>query len=515
MAKAQRIAINIFTANAIAALLATVTSHTLQAAHGAPMSSAPVDSKPKMTAKQLIEMPPDGFGLCRMRRYPDSLKWAEQRLKITPKDMDVLFLKARMEHVLGLYPASIESCTRLIKAKAHPGASYRMRADCYNRLGDYTSALRDANDAVKVLPYEDGAMGLRKKIYSQLRNWDAMDRDESKRLILSDLRNAWDRVLEKSFEEVRPNPMRKTTYQQEYSAGLKAFTRLSFLSAVDYFTRVIKVKPDWLEAYLFRAQSLETLDRWSEAIPDLTYIISKGDNAVIPVHVVPDSATIPTQKWEVINLPMGEAHKRRARCYAALRKYQEAIADMDVAVKQEPEDRWTRELRGNINSSYKKYKDAISDYERAEKLDPAYLNCGPKIVECCTAMGNYETAVTRLTWMIKSTPSDDVLLMQRADCLSKLKFHKEAVSDLTAILDTDDEYIEAYLRRGREYESLGNLKNALDDYTKAMNLDKGSTQKSERAFAGRDRVLKEMKGARATNNSPTSTSTTTTKNAPR
>lgn len=505
MVKARHIVIT-FIANAIATSLVV---GTVQKAHGAPMESggsaakskagpkvgAQTKLKSKVTAQQLMQTPPDGVALCRMRRYADSLKWAEQRLKSNPKDLDTLFLKARMELTLGLLKDSIESCTRLIKAKAHPGASYRMRADCYNRLGDHISALRDANEAVKILSYEDGAMALRRKTHKELRDTQAMDRDESKRLILSDLRNAWDRVLEKSFEEVRPSPLRKTTYQQEYSAGLKAFTRLSFQSALDYFSRVIQLKPEWQEPYLFRAQCLETLDRWAEAIPDLTHLISKGADAMITVHVVPADIRVPSEKWEVINLPMAEAHKRRARCYAALRKYQEAIADMDVAVDQEPEDRWTRELRGNINSSCKKYKDAINDYRRAESLDPAYANCGPKIVECCTAMGDYETAVIRLTWMLKSAPSDDVLLMQRADCLSHLGFHKASISDLSTILDMDDEYIEAYLRRGREYESLGRFNDAFEDYTKAMNLDKGSTEKSQRAFAGRDRVLKAMKKA--------------------
>lgn len=478
---------------AFAIIFATVFARQPQSAQGLPSQSNSIQvtaSKTKLTANELLHPPADGIQLTRAKRYKEALAWAEKRLNSNPKDLDTLFLKAHLQLTLKQNRECIATCQQLIKAKAHQGHAHTLRASAYTRMKDYASALAEANEAVKCLPYEEGAMSLRKNIHRELRDGKEMDRDESKRLVLSDLRNAWDRVLEKSFEEVRPNEFRKTTYKQEYSTGMKAFTRLSFASAVDYFSRVIKLKPDWLDAYLFRAQSLETLDRWSEAIPDLTYLISKGDNTLIPVHVVPDDSKIPVEQWEIIKLPMGEAHKRRARCYAALRKYSQAIADMDVAVKQTPEDRWTRELRGNINSSYKKYKEAIKDYLIAESLGPDYQNCGPKIVECYIAMGDYESAVKRLSWILAITPADDVLLMQRADCLSHLGLHNDAIIDLSSILAMDDEYIEAYLRRGREYESLGDQKAALDDYTKAMKLDKGSTDKSQRAFAGRDRVLK-------------------------
>ncbi len=473
---------------------AVLVATQFQSAQGAPFQNQPAQtSKTKLTANELLHPPADGIQLTRAKKYKEALAWAEKRLKSNPKDLDTLFLKAHLQLILKQNTECLATCQKLIKAKAHQGHAHTLRGSAYTRMKDYASALIEANEAVKFLPYEEGAMSLRKNIHRELRDGKEMDRDESMRLILSDLRNAWDRVIEKSFEEVRPNEFRKTTYKQEYSTGLKAFTRMSFSSAVDYFSRVIKLKPDWLEAYLFRAQSLETLDRWSEAIPDLSYLISKGDSTFIPVHVVPYDSKIPVEKWDVINLPMGEAHKRRARCYAALRKYSQAIADMDVAVKHAPEDRWTRELRGNINSSYKKYKEAIDDYLIAESLGPDYQNCGPKIVECCIAMGDYESAVKRLSWILAITPADDVLLMQRADCLSHLGFHNDAIIDLSSILSMDDEYIEAYLRRGREYESLGNLKASLDDYTKAMNLDQGTTDKSQRAFAGRDRVLKLMK----------------------
>lgn len=473
--------------------LATMIVCTMQFSHSM-LSAAAASPKPKPTARELIDTPLDGYQFARAKHFPEAHAWAVKQLKSKPNDTDAMHLKAYAELVLGQFRQCMASASQLLSAKALVGKAHRLRADALHRLGDPESALSEINESIKINPYEEGLYATRRKIYASLKNSREFDRNEGIRHILSALRNAWDKVIEQdNLEEAKPSPTRKTPYHQEYSAGQKAFKRLAFENAVDYFTRVIQLKPDWLDAYLFRAQSLETLDRWAEAIPDLSHIIAAGENKMIPIRVAPNDSRIPVDKWDVVYVPMAEAYKRRARCYAALRKYSLAVADMDKAVKQEPEDRWTREIRGNINSAYKKYQDAIDDYLLAEKLDIGYLNCGPKIIECCTAKGDYEFAVRRISWLLKSLPTDDVLLIQRADCLSHLGYHKDAIKDLTFILSMDSEYIEAYLRRGREYESSGDLRNALDDYTKAMNLDKGSTEKSRRAFAGRDRVLRRQK----------------------
>lgn len=443
------------------------------------------DLKSSPLAKQLINTPPDGYQLARAQKSAEAKEWAVTRIKSNPNDAEAWFLKAWMEIILKQPRHALESCTKLLSLKSHMGHAHKFKALSYYMLDDPLNALSEFNEALKLMPNEESLYDKRSLIYQGMRKRADADREHKIRLILSQLYCAWDKVTESNYEDARPSPARKTSFPQEYAAGQKAFARFAFQASADYFSRVIELKPDCWDAYLYRAQALEALDKWSTALTDLNFLISQGASKMIPLRVAPDDVRkVPFEKWTKIELPMAEAYKRRARCYASMQKHALAIEDLNVAVRQQPEDRWTVESRGNAYSGFKKYREAIKDYTIAEHLEPTYVNCHAKIIECCMNGGDYKNAIVRISWHLKNSPADDVMLLERASALSHLGFHKEAIDDLTSIMLLSSDYIEAYLRRAKEYETVGIPRKALKDYTKALSLDKDN----QKALAGRDRV---------------------------
>lgn len=446
-------------------------------------------STEKETAKALVNTPPDGYELARTRKLAEAREWSIKRLVAKPNDGDLLHLKAWMEILLNKPKDALQTTAKSLALKSHVGYSHKLRAEAYYILDDGLGSLFEINEALRLMPHEQSCYQIRSRVNAGLGRIREADRDHKIRTILSQLYCAWDKVVEDNPEDLRPNPNRKTTFEQEYAAGQKAFARLSFKSAADYFSRVIELRPEVSDAYLYRAQALESQDKWDKALTDLTHLISQGENKMLTLRVAPENLRkVPFEQWSKAEIHMAEAYKRRARCYASMQKHDLAIQDLNIAVKQQPEDRWTIESRGNAYTGFKKFRKAIDDYIAAEHLEPTYTNTTSKIIECCMNAGEYKLAIIRISWHLKNAPVDDVMILERANAFSHLGFHKEAIEDLTFVMSVTPDYKKAYLRRAKEYEIIGKLNKALEDYTKATSLDRNSKE----ALEGRDRVMQKL-----------------------
>ncbi len=448
-----------------------------------------------MTAYSLLECPPDGFQLARFREVQAAKDWADSRLKTAPNDTDVLYLKAWLDHTTRDTDDCFEKTSRLIALKSHLGFAYKLRSEALVRRKDYTKALVDINQAIKLMPHESTLFTVRSSIYKALGKTEEAANDKKLCSLLRRLYSAWIQVVAQDFEStLKASPDRSPKFSVNFIAGQKAFDRNEFVAAAEYFTRAIKLKPDCPELYLYRGACYETTDQWKRAIADYSYLAALGENTVIPLHVAPSNESkIEFDKWPSVSVPMAEAFKRRARCYCFLNDHKVALQDMNVAVKQEPEDRWTVEFRGSVLTSSKQFKQAVNDYVRAEILEPTYMNAGPKLIVCLKQSGDHAQAVRRLSWVLKRNPGDEELLLSRADSLSKLGFHNEAIKDLTSVIKSEPELLESYLCRAKEYEKLGLFKSALSDYDAVISLDKEHTERSTKASDGKQRVLKQIK----------------------
>lgn len=449
---------------------------------------------PAPSASNLLFAPPDGFQLARFRDIDKAKKWADARLKEAPSDTDVLYLKAWLDHTTHDTNDCLEKTEKLIKLKAHLGFAHKMKSEALFRRKEYAKALAEINEAIKLMPHESTLFGVRRGIYRAQGNEVEADNDKKIWNLLRQLYFAWIKVVPQNFESLKPSSDRSTNFVVDFAAGQKAFERSDFPAAATYFTRAMQLKPNCTELYLYRGACYETTDQWKKAIADYSHVIALGQDKMIRLHVAPsETKSVPFEKWPSVSVFMAEALKRRARCYCFLNDHKAALADMNIAVKQEPEDRWTVEFRGSVLTSSKQFAKAVADYQKAEILEPTYMNASPKLIVCLKSSGDYAGAVRRLSWLLTRNPEDEAMLMDRADALSRLGMNKEAIHDLTSVIKTEPELLDSYLRRAKEFEKLGKLKDALADYDSVLKMDKERTERSTDAGAGKKRVLERLK----------------------
>jgi tetratricopeptide (TPR) repeat protein len=123
--------------------------------------------------------------------------------------------------------------------------------------------------------------------------------------------------------------------------------------------------------------------------------------------------------------------------YRNLKRYEQAIANFNEALKLDPNYALAYAGRGNGYWRFGRYQEALQDYDRAITLDP------------------------KLAWAYAG----------RGETYRLLKEYRQAIQDYNRTLELNQDYIWVYVRRGRCYFSLKEYQQAIEDFDHALALD--------------------------------------------
>ncbi len=476
--------------NKIGIVAALVSVHCLAANAQQKTSSA-------IEADKLLLFPPDCYQLTRERKYSEALAAANKLVASQPNDADALTLKAYLLLRLNKPNESIKVTTSLLAKKKRVTDAHMLRGIAYLDLHDYFNAIEDLSATISLCPERPNTYQLRAQAYKAIGRKELADTDNQAFACLKEVHGAWEAFVPgevlKPFGHINQSPSDATA---EYAAGQKAFNRKDYPTAIQYFSHVISLRPNFKAAYYYRAAAYEPLESRDKAVADLTKVVGDGSALFqLPICVSDDAKKRPISDWYRIPIMANEPLTRRSRCYFGLQKYESALSDATQAIKIQPEDRYAIEIRGNVLSAMRRYREAIKEFEKCEKLDAEYAGGGYKLVRCFRELHDYKNAVRRLSWLLRSSPNDDVLYLERADALSKLGFHQESITDLNKVIERTPELRDGYVRRAEELEIMGEYHTAINDLTKAIELD---STKAKTVWMKRQSLLEKLKLMKST-----------------
>jgi tetratricopeptide (TPR) repeat protein len=195
------------------------------------------------------------------------------------------------------------------------------------------------------------------------------------------------------------------------------------LKAEQCFSKAIKIDPQYGKAY---------------------YMMTEWANAQSKYDLAIKMAT----KALTVKKPDYQAYMERAASYSRLHRDKDALADLDKFISMGGAKRNAYERRASILENLHQYERAHADYLTMQKL-------------------HY----------------DDGTALKDASCLEKLNKNEEAITCLTNLLKRNPEDDAGYEARGRMHVKLGRLKEAVADYTRAIQLIPSPTIYKERAAA--------------------------------
>lgn len=217
--------------------------------------------------------------------------------------------------------------------------------------------------------------------------------------------------------------------------------------ALESYDRALQIRrPDPrndLSLYDNRGAALESLGRHDEAIADFTHALALDPH---------DSL----------------AYSNRATAYLASNRQELAIADLTAVIRDEPANGHAFYERGTAYERGGALDNALADYRNAVRLNPG-------LAPAAAALGRLlvrkdpNAALAELSDAIQLDPRSPAL-RSRAMLYLSLGQPEKAVADFDQVIANDGTDGAAFLNRGVAKAKLGNLADAIDDYTRSIEL---------------------------------------------
>ena len=228
--------------------------------------------------------------------------------------------------------------------------------------------------------------------------------------------------------------------------GRNALYFEDYVLAIQYFNKVIRVKPYLADPYFYRGLAKYYLEDYTGAQTDLSVSIQKNPFLV-------------------------DAYNLRGIIKGRNEDHKEAIADYSMGLAIEPANINLLMNRGNSKSALEDFKSAIDDYNEIIKTNPnllsAYLNRGAAKInnkDTIGALQDFSKVVEMNPFMVDGFASRGILYYQIGE-------YAKALEDYEKVIEIKDDVAGYYMTRGVIRYQLDDLQGTMTDFDKVIELD--------------------------------------------
>jgi len=246
--------------------------------------------------------------------------------------------------------------------------------------------------------------------------------------------------LEGSFDDLELPTIEGLTASEWFDKG---FAEPDENLKVEYYSRAIKLNPQYAAAYNNRGDAYQALDRIDEAFKDFSKAI----------------------EFNAENAP---AYINRGNIYQKMEKHSEAVQDFSRAISLNSKYALTYNNRGSSYKKLGKYKKALKDFNMTIQLEPkfntAYFNRG----DVLRKMGKNQEAISNYTKAIDLDPNNAVALNNRGFSYNNLGQYQNAIQDYQRAIEINPDYAAAYYNLGVVYWTLNRWKDVVQAWEKSL-----------------------------------------------
>ena len=277
-------------------------------------------------------------------------------------------------------------------------------------------------------------------------------------------------------EALKLNPKNAAAY---YQMGQLYFAGSDHQKIIFYDTKALAIRPDYADAYFSRADSYSQLKKWNEALSDVNNALKFGYNAAYGYGM---------RGWinGNLNRPQDEiADYRKAlemdpHFEAAKKQLEIALAKQSPTPSKPPQyfdfSKISEKTKKELESA------AASQSTVAKKPTPATDRSEEDIlrflqqVNACLDRKDYVCVVQTANDGLEKYPGNPRLLNSRGVGFAAQSRTNEAIADFTTAIKADPRFFNAYRNRGRAYFTLIMNDKAIADYNEAININPNFTK---------------------------------------
>jgi tetratricopeptide (TPR) repeat protein len=180
-------------------------------------------------------------------------------------------------------------------------------------------------------------------------------------------------------------------------------------------------------------------------------------------------------KAESAHQPTPAFYALRASCHKTLGEAAAAQADKQLADKTPPTMALDHFLRGQLAYDAKQLAEGVQAFEAALRLEPTHYWSLMWLGYCLCDQGrgpeDLAGAARVFTGCILKRPDHAHAYHCRANAYFRLRRYKEALADYSQAIELDPTFARAWNNRGQAYLKLGQLDKGLADFSQAIELD--------------------------------------------
>lgn len=352
------------------------------------------------------------------QNYADALEWFNKEIKEHPDNGYAYWFISAIKLIQDEYGEALSAANAALrkvtkKDKETISSIYQTRAKIHIALTDTIEALNDYALAIKADSKDADALDGRGDLLYFMGRYDDSDADFNKALEIE-------------------NARRYSTM----GLGRNNAARKNWDAAIEQYSRVIKMYPDYSSGYSFRAEAYIAKEMWNEATEDILKALEiDGDN----------------KAFSLMRDLKGEA-----RDAMKVRLKIKSNKDKKNGV-------WQYYL-GIMAYDEDEYIEAISCYQKSFEIeaDPVLMF---NISGCYMDMGDYRSALDAIDRAIQMKDDDTDYMLRRANILSSLKRNDEAIEQIDKYIEADAEDANGYLAKAEYEYDKKDYTGAIEDYT--------------------------------------------------
>jgi len=288
------------------------------------------------------------------------------------------------------------------------------------------------------------------------------------------------------------SPLAAQNARQFYKTGLSFVEAGNHADAVDQFSRALELDPDYAQAYVERARSLEALNEISRAAEDLNraLVFEQKEPELyfdaarlhFSLGKLTEAAALAAKSIS-LSPKLEPAYRLLAQIQLAQTDLSNALVSINkaLALKDYAENHY---CHGLISLAMKNDLQALSDFKKAIEKDNRYTEAYLKLATLQLQMNKPDEAMETCNGLIAYDPANRQAFLIRSRVYARLTEYPKAIDDMSKILFNNPEDKEMYVIRGTYYQEFTQHQHAINDFSKALLIDKAYAEAIyKRAFS--------------------------------
>jgi serine/threonine protein kinase/Flp pilus assembly protein TadD len=266
-------------------------------------------------------------------------------------------------------------------------------------------------------------------------------------------------------------------------------------------TACIGQRPGFAWSYLLRGFAAVQQEAYADAEMDFTTALDLDPNGAVRYAVNANRGLLRLRQGKVAEAVVDletavalrpdecQAHLTLAQAFQRQMRFADAAREIDTAVRLRPDLPLVHRARGQLHLEQRGLDAAVRDFETAVRLEPAgssspalvgdYLECG----RIRHMQNRFQDAVAAYDHVLRIRPDHAPAHHLRGEALLELNRPQEAERAFGQCLEHDPVFGPALRARGQARVRLGDFAGAVEDYTRALQLQRDASILTHRGWA--------------------------------